>query len=947
MRVRKANAACLGTILCLGYSVSAYAQWTSLAHAFPGHPETCVLLTNGDAMCHEYGTNHWHRLTPDNNGSYANGTWDSPPIADMPQGRDTSNVSGTTCNPCTYAPTYFSSAVLPDGRVVVIGGEYNAQTGNNQVDTNIGFLYDPKANTWSTQLTEPFGTGNIGDAQSVILQNGTMLLANINNTNLASFDPSTLTFTAVNPTGKLDRNDEEGWTILPDGKVLTVDAITADSFEIYDPATQTWGNSGSTAGVSLSDTGGNCNSQEIGPAVSRPDGTIINFTGNPAGQNAVYTISSGTWAHNTNMDFPSISSKQYGAADAPASLLPNGNVLVQSSPVVCRQVGSPPKYSIFNTPSHFFEWDGTNLTQVSDPPSASSLISYQGRMLLLPTGEVLFTAYDQNITDVAQIYSNGGAPQDAWRPIVDSVPSVLGLGNTYVVSGRQFNGFSQGASYGDDAQMATNYPLVRIRNNGSGHVFYARTHDHSRMGVEAVGSSAAVSTSFDVPSGMETGASQLFVVTNGIPSLPQSVSIEPATTLAFTGASATTSDFNDPALVEALLKSGGSPVANKTITFTLGSATCSAVTGATGTAGCMITPQDAAGVLTLTATFTSDGDYAGSSASTPFTITKEQTALAFTASGAVTADFDDPATVQAQLTTDGAPLPGKSVTFTLGTGLGAPTCSAVSDPSGNATCTLTPNQPAGMYTLSAAFGPDAFYVDSSTGTTFTVTKEQTTLKITSGSATVIANGHTATFSATLKEDGITPISGRTVAITLGSGGSAQTCSGATDVTGLATCSILVNQPLGPNTVAAKFAGDGFYLPANDSESVLLFAFLAQGSMVVGNLNAAPGGSVEFWGAQWAKLNSLSAGPAPSAFKGFAGTAPQSCGGGWTSAPGDSSNPPATVPSYMGVIASSSIAQAGSTISGNVPMIVVVKTNSGYGPSSGHAGTGAVVAVFCH
>ena len=93
-------------------------------------------------------------------------------------------------------------------------------------------------------------------------------------------------------------------------------------------------------------------------------------------------------------------------------------------------------------------------------------------------------------------------------------------GNTYPISGKLFNGFSEGASYGDDAQMSTNYPLVRITNHGTGHVFYAHTHDHSRMGVEPVGSNEIVTTQFDAPAGMESGVSDLVVVTNGIASEP-------------------------------------------------------------------------------------------------------------------------------------------------------------------------------------------------------------------------------------------------------------------------------------------------------------------------------------------------------------------------------------------------------------------------------------------
>ena len=94
----------------------------------------------------------------------------------------------------------------------------------------------------------------------------------------------------------------------------------------------------------------------------------------------------------------------------------------------------------------------------------------------------------------------------------------------YQISGTQFNGLSVGADYGDDATMATNYPLVRIVNMATGHVFYARTHDHSTMGI-ATGSTI-VSTTFDVPANAETGTSRVVVVANGIPSHGKRVTIQ-------------------------------------------------------------------------------------------------------------------------------------------------------------------------------------------------------------------------------------------------------------------------------------------------------------------------------------------------------------------------------------------------------------------------------------
>jgi Bacterial Ig-like domain (group 1) len=131
--------------------------------------------------------------------------------------------------------------------------------------------------------------------------------------------------------------------------------------------------------------------------------------------------------------------------------------------------------------------------------------------------------------------------------------------------------------------------------------------------------------------------------------------------------------------------------------------------------------------------------------------------------------------------------------------------------------------------------------------------------------------------------------------------------------------------------------------------VLIFAFApGRGGFVIGNNNSANGTSVTFWGAQWWKLNSLSGGTAPAAFKGYAiNPATPSCGTGWSTDPGNSAPPPAgPLPAFMGVIVSSSISKSGSQISGDTPHIVVVQTNPGYDTNPGHAGTGKVVAQFC-
>jgi hypothetical protein len=328
-----------------------------------------------------------------------------------------------------------------------------------------------------------------------------------------------------------------------------------------------------------------------------------------------------------------------------------------------------------------------------------------------------------------------------------------------------------------------------------------------------------------------------------------------------------------------------------------------------------------------------------------FVVGSTPTTLTYT--GAITGDYHDTVTLSAMLTLSGTTsgVAGQTINFTIGT----QSCSGTTNAAGAASCDLTLNQVPGPYTVTASFAANGNFQASSASASFTITKEETTLSYTGD--TIIANNTTAHLSGVLLEDGTVPIVGRTVVFTLGTGATAQTCTGTTDGSGTAACTIFVNQPPGPGVVSDNFAGDAFYLPSSASASTLIFAFLAHGSFVIGDGNAAVGpNTVTFWSATWSKQNALSGGSAPRSFKGFASNIssnPPLCGDNWTSRPGNSSKPPDTLPPYMGVVVSSSVSKSGSSISGNVPEIVVVRTSTGYAANPGHAGTGTVVAVYCH
>ena len=463
-------------------------SWQSLTNPPPFNPGVMLLLTDGRVMVQDTGntsagTSNWWFLTPDSHGSYAGGTW-----------QHAASMSAD------YAPLYAASAVLPDGRLIVEGGEYNL---GQFVETNKGAIYDPVADKWTT-VAPPNGGADpwsgIGDGPSVVLADGSFLLGAsgfLGNTAEAILDASNLTWTPTG-TGKADGNGEEGFTLLPSGKVLTVDtqsdSCTTGHTETYDPASGTWSSAGSTPTPLI-----DCAEGEIGPQMLMHDGRV--FVEGSTPKSALYDTANGTWS--AGPDFPVLGGKQFVASDASSALMPDGRVLVELSP------------GIGMTPTHFFLFDGTSLTPTQEPADAAVVASNYVYMLMLPTGQAL-------VGPGLQLYSDGGAPDPAWEPQITAVPNDLTAGDTYAVSGTQLNGLSDGAAFGDDWQMSTDYPLVQITHVATGVVTYARTFGMSNR---SIAPGAASSSKFTLPICIPQGASHLRVVADGVASAPTPVTV--------------------------------------------------------------------------------------------------------------------------------------------------------------------------------------------------------------------------------------------------------------------------------------------------------------------------------------------------------------------------------------------------------------------------------------
>src|SRR5580704_1620663 len=460
--------------------------WGPLAHQPTFGAGTMLLLTDGTVMCQNSDTNQWWKLTPDNTGSYVNGTWSA--LANGPN-----------------SPLYFASAVLRDGRIFVAGGEYNAGVSTDLLAAEI---YNPVTNAW-TSITTPAGWTNIGDAPSCVFPDGRIMIGYIMGGQCAIYDPVANTWTAA--ANKLNgSSSEETWTLLPDQTILTADCSGHPATQKYVIAANQWVSCGNTP-VDLVEA----SSIEIGPALLLPDGRV--FAVGATNHTALYTMppnasQPGTWA--TGPTFPPpTAGVTLGAKDAPGCLMLNGLVLCLAGPV--DNVSGD-----YLSPTYFFEFNpATNtIAAIANPPTNGGP-PYVGRLLLLPTGQVLFANGSTNI----QVYTPAGSPDPVWAPTITSVPSSMVPGGTYTLYGRQITGLSQAVSYGDDAQMATNYPIIRVRNNTSGHVFYCRTSNYSTMGVNT--GTVIENAQFTIPSGAELGACQITVIANGIPSAPANVNL--------------------------------------------------------------------------------------------------------------------------------------------------------------------------------------------------------------------------------------------------------------------------------------------------------------------------------------------------------------------------------------------------------------------------------------
>jgi len=470
-----------------------------------GSPEHMYLMTNGKVLVQtreNQNFENWWLLTPDSKGSYLNGTW-----------------SRAAQPPANYNPQNVNAAVLHSGNFIIVGGEQNVNAeGVMEDNSNQSYLYDVVKDTWTFVTPPNNGEGDwtgIGAAPFVELADGRVMVGWNGGRNTAGlyamlFDPKTSTWTATG-TNKRTSNGEQGYTLLSNDKILNIwngnDSPELVGYsEIFDPITGLW--------TPAARIGYDLGHSEIGPALTLPNGKVLAM--GATGRNALYDPILNSWT--SVPDFPKLKNGLHPvAADNPAAVLPNGNVLVQTSVFTCSTEGC-----YWLGPALWYEYDINSNVWLSVPDdratSAASHLANGTNMLVLPNGQVMVTT-----SGALELYTAKGSPNSSWLPKIETVSSLeLTPDKSYLITGKQLSGLTQGTFWGDEQQNSTNYGLVEISNKSSKHVFYARTVDFSNT---SIAPNVPSTLSFSFSKDVEDGPSSIRVIASGVASLPLDVNI--------------------------------------------------------------------------------------------------------------------------------------------------------------------------------------------------------------------------------------------------------------------------------------------------------------------------------------------------------------------------------------------------------------------------------------
>ncbi len=631
---------------------NAPANWAPLANLPPGGSVINLLLLSDGTVIAQSGDDgqHWFKLTPDAHGSYVNGTWTTLAPMSFPRIYFATNIlqdGRVWLLGGEYTGPYFDANIAPSGEIYdpvkdtwspiapypnevggcghrnvtsdvqltagspVVTGIYSTDrltpgwtiTGNGipagatvvSVDSATQVTISAAATLSGLSQAVRFrgiALACFGDDPAILISGHRILAGNIfdNSTNLYSVDTDSWTHGATKVYN--DRSDEEGWTNLAGGGILTYDLFQSVAAgqgyaEVYDQNQNTWSAispADGTASGTLPVLTGPELGFELGPSMRLQDGRAFVIGANQ--HTALYNSKNNSWAtgpdiHGTlSNPFGSVRRANFGADDAPAALMPNGHVLMaadagpnpisqngdaatgsavisnipstaglQVSWAVSQADGTsnviPPNTvitsidsrhqihisanalasaqqiglvfgGVFSSPTQLFDFDPKEQTisPVRPPlndPNLPTFAAFVTRMLVLPTGQVLF---NDGLGNQLYAYTPSGSANRSYLPVIEKVRR--GEDGVFTLTGRQLNGPSDASAYGDDAQSNENFPIVRLQDS-NGLVFYCRSTDWTST---SVGNIPHESVKFTLNPAVRPGQYQLVVSAGGISSSP-------------------------------------------------------------------------------------------------------------------------------------------------------------------------------------------------------------------------------------------------------------------------------------------------------------------------------------------------------------------------------------------------------------------------------------------
>src|SRR5262249_31448244 len=151
-----------------------------------------------------------------------------------------SSGSWTTLASMNTSRLYFASKILLNGNVFVEGGEYSNGVQNW---TNTGEIYNTTTKAWTTIANFP--QSQFGDDPSQLLDNGNVLAGYLSGPQTYFYNPTTNAWSAAGTKLNNERSDEEGWTKLADGSILSYDVFNSintgtSTAQRYIPSSNTW-----------------------------------------------------------------------------------------------------------------------------------------------------------------------------------------------------------------------------------------------------------------------------------------------------------------------------------------------------------------------------------------------------------------------------------------------------------------------------------------------------------------------------------------------------------------------------------------------------------------------------------------------------------------------------------------------------------------------------------